>query len=105
VGGVTGAGNATIGALGWLKDRIVGIFAGAGSWLWDAGRAIVDGLIRGMESKAKRLGEVVSGIAGSVTRGFRSALGIRSPSTVARQQGIFFMEGFRLGIQDMHGQS
>lgn len=38
------------GALSAVKNSITGVFRGAGSWLWNAGRAIIDGLIRGIQS-------------------------------------------------------
>lgn len=66
VGAVTGAGNATIGALGWLKDNIVGIFSGAGSWLYNAGRAIVGGLINGIKSMVGDLWGVLKTITGGI---------------------------------------
>lgn len=33
-----------------IKDRIIGFFAGAGSWLVNAGRSIIEGFLRGLES-------------------------------------------------------
>lgn len=37
-------------AMGWVKDRIVGVFSNAGSWLYSAGRRIISGIVSGIQS-------------------------------------------------------
>lgn len=52
------------GALSWVKDKIVGAFSGAGRWLWNAGKSILQGLLNGIESMIgtlkSKLGNITS---------------------------------------------
>ena len=42
--------NAVTSIIRSIKDKIVGVFSGAGSWLYDAGSRIIHGLISGIKS-------------------------------------------------------
>ncbi|MCD2263678.1 tape measure protein [Dietzia aurantiaca] len=89
---------------GW-KDRIIGIFSGAGSWLWDAGKNIVQGLIDGIKSLAGTIGNAfLNTIPGWIKDPFKRALGIASPSKLFADYGRNIGEGLISGIKGMQGQ-
>lgn len=60
--------NAVMNIVTGIKDSILGFFAGAGSWLCDAGSAIVQGLIDGITgmigAAGDAIGSVMSAVAG-----------------------------------------
>jgi phage-related protein len=64
--GVSNAYNAVVG----VKDRIVGFFSGAGSWLLDAGRSIISGLVSGIQNMIG----AVTGAVSSVVSAARNLL-------------------------------
>lgn len=54
---------------GWLRSiggAVAGIFWDAGSWLWDVGVRIIQGIIDGVQSMAGKVGGAVSGILKSI---------------------------------------
>ena len=42
--------------IGGIKDKIIGFFKGAGDWLYNIGKTIIDGFIRGLESMFAEVG-------------------------------------------------
>jgi hypothetical protein len=83
------------------------IGAGLGT-LWDfvasvpkIGSAIIDGLIGGIMSKVASLKATIGNIAGAVSGGFKSALGINSPSKVFAEFGKHTATGYEQGV-DKH---
>ena len=42
--------------IGGIKDKIMGFFQGAGDWLFNIGKDIIDGLIRGLEAMFGKVG-------------------------------------------------
>lgn len=84
-----------------IKDRIVGAFSNANTLLRDAGRRIVEGLWNGITGLAGWLSSKVrSFITSTVPGPIARALGIASPSRVARQLGRFTGMGLGLGLDD-----
>lgn len=90
--------RAKIGAIpGWIK----GVFASAGTWLINAGKSIISGLWNGIAALGQWLKDKVTRfITDHVPGPIRRALGISSPSRVARQLGSFFGQGLGLGLED-----
>lgn len=87
-------------------EQLKGLIRGAlqlGSLLYDAGRALLQGLIDGIESKIEDVMGVVKGVAGKVKGAITGALGIHSPSTVFRGYGENVMDGFVAGILSRQG--
>jgi hypothetical protein len=87
---------------------LTGAVGNALSYLWDLagsvpkiGAAIIDGLIGGIMSKVANLKATIGNIAGAVSGGFKSALGINSPSKVFAQFGKHTAEGYEQGV-DKH---
>lgn len=76
------------------------VTSGFGSILWNAGSALIGGLIGGIKSAVGGLMSTVSGLAGDVSSAFGAALKIFSPSRVFREHGHMIVEGLRLGIED-----
>lgn len=54
--------NAVMTTIRGLKDRILGVFSNAGTWLRDAGRRIIQGLINGIQNMAGNVRSAVSGV-------------------------------------------
>lgn len=86
-----------------IPGKIKGAFSSAGSWLKSAGKAIVQGLWDGITGLTGWLiGKVQSFITNTVPGPIRSALGIGSPSKVARKLSQWVGVGLGLGLDDMH---
>lgn len=67
----------------------------------EAGKEIVVGLAKGLIDNAPRLlGEAIGSLASNITNGFKSLLGISSPSKVFREYGLNIGQGLALGIED-----
>jgi phage-related protein len=91
----------------WFKNlprNIGGFFKDVGSWLKDAGYNLVMGLIHGIENAASAAWHAVTSFASGLVSGFKSAMGISSPSTVmAEQVGKWIPAGIARGVSDnMH---
>ncbi|QTF81450.1 tape measure protein [Mycobacterium phage TarsusIV] len=84
--------------VGQLPGKIKGWFDDAGSWLIDAGKNIVTGLINGIGSMIGSAVSKAKELAGSVKDAVTSFLGIHSPSKVFEQIGIFTGQGFQIGL-------
>lgn len=84
-----------------IPGKIKGAFKGAGTMLKDVGRRIVEGLWNGITGLTGWLADKVrSFIQNTVPGPIRSALGLASPSRVARQIGRYFGQGLGLGLED-----
>ena len=94
-----------IGFVGEMGAKIIGVFSGAGTWLWDAGVSIVQGLMNGIKSLAGTIGSFFLDLLPGWIRGpFEKALGIASPSRVFAGYGVNIGEGLVAGMQGMQGQ-
>lgn len=98
---VSGAKGVIVSLITGLKDAIVGIFAGAGAWLWNAGKNLIQGLINGISQKwgaavgiARQLG---STILDAVSGIFREG----SPSKEMFDKGVNFVLGFINAVRTM----
>ncbi|MBI4941854.1 MAG: hypothetical protein HY830_14010 [Actinobacteria bacterium] len=84
-----------------IPKAVRNALSGAKTMLSSAGRNIVQGLWNGISGLTGWLvGKVRSFIANTVPGPIRSALGINSPSKVARQIGGYFGQGLGLGLGD-----
>lgn len=82
-----------------LKAAITTWFKNAKDWLVDAGKDIVLGFVHGIESMWDWAVQKVKSLGHDISRGFKDALGIASPSKVFALAGDNVVAGFVLGIQ------
>lgn len=88
---------------GW-KDKLVGALSGAGRWLVDAGRNVVQGFINGIKSLAGTIGSAfLDMVPGWIKGPFKKALGIASPSKLFAEYGRNIGEGLIVGVGSMEG--
>lgn len=52
-----------------VKDQIIGAFSGAASWLLNAGKELIQGLIDGIKAMAGKVGSAIGGVASKI-KGF-----------------------------------
>lgn len=110
--GVKGATSAALGFVGRLIMNFspLGMLLGAFNRAWPAlqalaprfaqlGRHLLSGLINGVLGGIPALVRAVMSAGGSIIAGFKSRLGIRSPSRVFAQLGDFTMQGLGAGIR------
>lgn len=101
ISGVGGFIGQLLGFFNDLPGKIMGALAGAGSWLFNIGKDIINGLIDGVQSMMGAIGNaILSLIPGPIVGVFKDALGIHSPSRVFRALGKHIPEGLNLGIDD-----
>ncbi|MDQ5861902.1 MAG: hypothetical protein M3536_06540, partial [Actinomycetota bacterium] len=102
--GVSDGINSVVGFVNGIKDKVLGALGAAGSWLFDLGKNMIQGLIDGAGSLLRNLGSFFLNLVPEFIREpFKQALGIHSPSRVFRGYGVNLGQGLILGIDDMHG--
>lgn len=83
-----------------IPGKIKSAFASAGSWLINAGRNIVNGLVEGVRRMSGVLKNAILNLIPAPVRGIvESALGINSPSKVFKDIGKFLVLGLIEGVQ------
>ncbi|EDU35814.1 hypothetical protein [Clostridium sporogenes] len=94
-----GVGNILYGIVqGWIN-----IFKGLGNLagsLFNIGKNIVQGLINGIRSMFGHVGSAIGNLASKIASGFKSFLGINSPSRVFSNYGRSLGEGLIQGIDN-----
>lgn len=84
---------------GGLPGQIMKALAGAGTWLVDIGKNMIQGLINGAGSLLKNIGSFFLQIIPSwIVAPFKAALGIHSPSTVFAGFGTNITAGLIQGV-------
>lgn len=68
--------------------------------LSEAGGNMVQGLVNGVRNRIASAVESARGLGSMVINGFKSVLGIHSPSTVFREFGYFLVKGLADGMDD-----
>lgn len=81
-----------------IKAAIVSKFDGAPGWLVSIGKAILQGLINGLNSMLPGLSGVIGTVIGMV-KSIGSALHIKSPSQVTYYYGQMITQGLALGME------
>jgi TP901 family phage tail tape measure protein len=78
-----------------LPGKIGEFLKGAGTWLLDTGKNLIDGLVAGVQNMAGSVAKAILNVLPEAIRGpIETVLGIRSPSTVAMWWMEMIGEGF-----------
>ncbi len=84
-----------------VPGKIKGVFSGASGWLVQAGKDVLAGLASGIKSAVGAVVDQAKRAASSIVSGFKSAMGIGSPSRVmADEVGRWIPPGIAQGIRD-----
>jgi TP901 family phage tail tape measure protein len=84
---VSNAVSAVVERVRSLKDRVVSVFSNAGSWLFDAGKKIVQGVINGITSMAGKISGAFKSVAGGLARFLPGSPVKEGPLTVLNNGG------------------
>lgn len=95
---VSNAGSQVVSAVASLPGRALSALGNIGSYLWNAGRDMIQGFINGIKNMGGMLWDAVVGIVKGAINGLKSFLGIASPSKLMRQFGIFTGQGYVDGL-------
>lgn len=91
--------NGLVAWFGALPGKIGGFFKSAGTWLLNAGKNIIDGLLKGLGNAGATIGKFFLNILpGWIVGPFKAALGIHSPSRVFIQFGKDIIRGLNKGL-------
>ncbi|WP_148268996.1 phage tail tape measure protein [Streptosporangium roseum] len=88
-----------------LPGKIKDVFADVGTWLLQAGRDLIDGMINGVKAKAQELVNQVRGLADTVVQAVKGALDSHSPSRVFHQIGEDTVQGWIDGVMAGEGRA
>ncbi len=101
---VSNAVNAIGGTVGRIWGIVTGALGGAGNWLYDTGRQIIQGLINGIGGAFQWVKNTISNLGRSVVSWAKSVLHIGSPSRVfADEVGKWIPAGMAQGITENTG--
>jgi phage-related protein len=99
---ILGAGQAGVDQVNKLEDQIKTaadkVGATASQVMYDNGIHMAEGLVKGLESQADKIEKQMLKIADAMVKAIKKALGIHSPSRVAKKLGSYFGQGFSLGV-------
>jgi hypothetical protein len=98
--GVSGVMGRVRGAVASAASAIRGVFAGAGSWLWNAGWSIINGLISGIRSAIGGLVSMLSWVTNLIPSWKGPA---ERDAKLLRPAGNLIMGGLIAGIKDQVG--
>lgn len=99
INGVSNMFGNVMGFFSALPGRILGVVGGLGSTLYNAGKDLIQGLLNGAGSLLSKIGQFfLDKLPGWIQGPFKSALGIRSPSTVFAGFGGNITEGLAEGL-------
>lgn len=83
--------------IGGIKDKIIGFFAGAGSWLLEAGKNIIGGLIDGIENMLGGLTDVLNGITSMIPKEKGPP---KKDKVLLEENGELIMQGLINGLRN-----
>lgn len=83
-----------------IKDTVFGALRGAGEWLRDTGRNLIQGLINGIGDMFGWVRDKICSLGDNILGWAKGVLGIGSPSKIFAQYGRWLDEGLAIGIDD-----
>ena len=101
VGAVSGAVGNLMGVVSGIPGQVMGFFAGAGSWLVDSGRALIDGFAEGIQNAVGGAISAVSGVVSQIRSFFPFSPAKTGPFSghgYTTFSGKALMEGWAEGI-------
>ena len=105
---VSGAVQALGGIVSGIKDIILGALAGAGTWLWNAGKAIIQGLIDGIMSMINAAGDAIGWVMDKISSFIPHSPAKRGPFSGrgwTTYSGQAIVEGLAQGVTDNAGKA
>jgi TP901 family phage tail tape measure protein len=100
---VESAFNAVISWFKRLPGMIINAVGDAGSWLYNAGKDIIGGLIRGIKDQISSAVDTIKNVGKSIISAARVVLDWHSPSKVFVEAGKSISEGMAIGIHRSAG--
>lgn len=92
--------NKVLSTVRGIGGKIKGAFSNAGSWLLDAGKNIIMGLVNGIKNAIGSAVNAAKDAASNVVNAAKNALGIHSPSRVFRDEvGKMIPAGLGKGVE------
>jgi phage-related minor tail protein len=88
-----------------IKGRVTGALSGIGSWLYQAGKDLIQGMVNGVKNMAQNLINAAGDVVGGAVKKAKSLLGINSPSKVFRDIGRYTVKGLAEGLEETRGRS
>jgi len=102
--GVGDAFGGVFKALDDLYHMFLSFFKDAGTWLWQVGKDVIQGLINGIGSMGSAVWDAAKSIAGNITSGLGSILHFGSPSRLMHQYGIWIGQGAIGGMNSQQAE-
>lgn len=96
--GIVKGWNGLVTWFGALPGKIKGYFAQANTWLLQAGKWVIDGLVNGLKNGIGIVTDTIGNIANNTINTFKRILGIASPSKVFKQFGKDILRGLNKGL-------
>ena len=90
--------------VGRIKSTVLGAVSGAGRWLYDTGRQVIQGLINGIGGAFKWVKDTIGNLGKNLICWAKGVLGIHSPSRIFRDEvGKWIPAGMAQGIDKASG--
>ncbi|GHH67639.1 hypothetical protein GCM10017673_14970 [Streptosporangium violaceochromogenes] len=96
---VTSKVSETVAEVQKLPGKIKAFFANASTWLLQAGKDVIQGLIKGIQAKAAEAAAAAKGVADLLTQAAKVALVISSPSKKFEEIGKWTVQGLIKGLE------
>jgi tape measure domain-containing protein len=90
--------NNVLSTISSIQGKVKRALSGAGSWLVNSGRDLVNGFIQGIHDKVGSAASTAANMAHAAWNAAKSALQINSPSKIFAELGNGVVEGFVKGI-------
>lgn len=91
--------NKVVEVVGNISSAVGRVFSKAATWLYDAGKDMIQGLINGIKDMAQNVLSTLESAVGGPIKFFKEdILQIHSPSLLFKSMGEMVVEGFAVGI-------